>query len=109
MQKGEKDVCLMIMTSVISSYVLFCSLLGYFETLLHLWKLWERVLKFPGEVRVPNLTEGIILHEVDGRTVWGLRLSGFSPLRYSCGRLSLEVLPPSSCILQWCLFPAELR
>ena len=24
--------------------------------------------EFPGEVRVPNLTEGIILLEVDGRT-----------------------------------------
>ena len=50
-------------------------------------------------------------HPTRGRWAhaWGLRLSGFSPLRYSCGRLSLEVLPPSSCILQWCLFPAELR
>ena len=55
---------------------------------------------------IQSLTVLAISHTMDvGRVISDISLLA----KVDSAGLSLEVLPPSSCILQWCLFPAELR
>ena len=57
-------------------------------------KAHEAHHSFPGEVRVPNLTEGIILHEVDGRAYVVYAFRGLVPFDIPAVAFRSRCFPP---------------